>query len=380
VKIISVEPIVLQYKLDNQHKFACSQEWCNDRTIMILKLKTDEGITGWGEATGPAFVHKTIIDLEYAPKLIGMDPFESELIWENLYNCLQDHGQKGVAIEALSAIDIALWDIKSKALNMPLYRLLGGAFREKIKPYATGLYHRESNDIKGELVREALTYVEQGFLGIKLKVGFERIEHDIKKVEAIRKAIGDNINLMIDANHAYNAKDAIKLGKKVEEFNITWFEEPVPPEDINGYIEVKNNINIPIAGGEAEFTRYGFHELINKRAIDIIQPDNCMMGGPSEYKKITTLASINNIQCTPHIWGSSIALAVGMQMAFSQPDFPKSLNPQEVWLELDRTPNIFREELSLIKPEMKNGYIYLPKEPGLGILINDKIIKQYRIA
>lgn len=379
MKITSVEPIILQYKLNNDQKFAYSQAWYNTRTIMILRIETDEGIVGWGEAFGPAFVHKSIIDTVYAPKLIGMDPFDSEVIWETLYNCLQDHGQKGVIIEAISAIDIALWDIKGKALNMPIYKLLGGAFRERVKPYATGLYHREADDITRELVEEAENYVKQGYLGIKLKIGFG-IQHDIKNVAAIRKAIGSKINLMVDANHAYNAKDAIKLGKMMEEYDITWFEEPVPPEDIDGYIEVKNNVSIPIAGGEAEFTRYGFNRFINMRAADIIQPDCCVMGGISEYRKIITLASINNIQCYPHIWGSAIAVAAGIHAAFSQPDFPKCLIPQEVWLELDRTPNIFREELAINKFEIKDGYLYKPQEPGLGIIINEELIKKYRIA
>jgi D-galactarolactone cycloisomerase len=346
---------------------------------MIVKVETDEGITGWGEAFGPAMVHKSIIESVYAPMLIGKNPLDNRVIWESLYNRLQDHGQKGVSIEAISAIDIALWDIKGKYFNLPVYQLLGGAHRDRVKPYATGLYHRHSDKVIDELVEEASTYVEQGFKGVKLKIGFG-VEDDKKKIRAIRKAIGDDITMMVDANHAYNSKTAIEVGKVMEECNVAWFEEPVPPEDIDGYLTVKNAISVPIAGGEAEFTKYGFYELIDRRAIDILQMDNCVMGGLTEYFNILPQAQVKNIQCCPHIWGSAIAVRAGLHAAFAQPDFPKSLYPEELWLELDRTANIFREELSFNKLKIKNGYVDKPTEPGLGLVIDEDLIMKYRIG
>ena len=344
---------------------------------MIVKVETDDGICGWGEAFGPAFANKAIIEHYYAPKLIGMDPFESSVIWEKLYSALQDHGQKGTVIEALSAIDLALWDIKGKKLNMPVYQLMGGAQRKYVKPYATGLYHRDTGDILSDLIEEAVGYVQAGFKGVKLKIGFD-VEKDKIKIREIRRAIGGNIAFMVDANHAYNARTAINIGKFMEDYSVLWFEEPVPPEDIEGYVEVKSKIDIPIAGGEAEFTRYGYQNLLEKRAVDILQMDCCAMGGLSEYQKILVLASLKNIQCFPHVWGSSIAVNTALQAAFSQPNFPNALYPEEIWFELDRTPNIFREELSLNKLVIKDGYISAPELPGLGFVINEDLIKNSR--
>lgn len=376
--ITKIEPIVLEQHLKNGEKFAYSQGWYNTRTIMIVKITTDEGIVGWGEAFGPAFVHASIIEKIYSPIIVGLNPLDTQVIWEKLYNRLQDHGQKGVAIEAISAIDIALWDIKGKYLNLPIYSLLGGHFRETVKPYATGLYHRTSLTIVNDLIDEAMQYLQKGFQGIKLKVGFG-LDSDIKRMKAIRNAIGDSVAFMVDANHAYNAKTATYVGKYLEDLNANWFEEPVPPEDYDGYKEVKNSLCIPIAGGEAEFTRYGFNRLISQRCVDIIQPDCCVMGGFTAYKDIITLAQISNIQTYPHIWGSSIAVAAGIQLAFAQPDYPLSLFPEPVWLELDRTENIFREKLSGDFLNIKDGLLPRPINPGLGIDIDEDLIIKYRI-
>jgi len=378
MKIKRVEAFVVSQTFNNGDKFAFSQAWYDKRTIMILKITTDNDIEGWGEAFGPAFINKTIIDDYMADMVIGKDPFDSEVIWEKLYNKFRDHCQKGNAIEAISAIDIALWDIKGKALNLPVYKLLGGTPRASIKPYATGLYRKKiPTDVK-DLVQEAQEYVQQGFKAIKIKIGFG-IEDDINTVYQIRKALGDDIQLMVDANHAYNASDAIRLSRKIEEYNIGWFEEPVPPEDIEGYIEVKGKTNIPISGGEAEFCRYGFNYLLKNRAVDIVQPDCCVTGGISEFKKIATLASIYNIQCYPHIWGSAIALATGINCAFFLQDFPFKLVSKDMMLEFDRTKNIFREKLSKNPIMIQDGYILPPTKPGLGIEIDENLIRQYRV-
>ena len=379
MKITDIHAYVVSQQLDRGESFAYSQYWYNTRTVMLLKMETDEGVTGWGEAFGPAVVNKAIIDHVYKPIVMGRDPFDSEVIWEELYNRLRDHGQKGVTVEAISAIDIALWDIKGKALNLPVYKLLGGSPRARIMPYATGLYRRNHPDMTRELVKEAEGYAEQGFKAIKLKIGFG-IEEDVRTLREIRKALGEKILLMADANHAYNANNAIKLSRKMEDYDIFWFEEPVPPEDIDGYIEIRANTSIPIAGGEAEFTRYGFSNLLQRRAVDIVQPDCCVTGGISEFRKIVTLAAINNIQCYPHIWGSAIALFTGVHCAFSLPHFPPSLYPGDVLLELDRTPNIFREELSRTKLDFKDGYVSLPEGAGLGIDVDEELIAEYEVT
>lgn len=213
---------------------------------------------------------------------------------------------------------------------------------------------------------------------MKIKIGFG-IEDDIKATRAIREAVGPEIKLMVDANHAYNANTALKVCRGIEDCDIFWFEEPVPPEDIDGYIEVKSQTTIPISGGEAEFTRFGFNELIGRRAVDIVQPDCGVTGGISEFRKIATIASIHNIQCYPHVWGSAIALYTGINCAFSLQDFPYKLVQEDMLLEYDRTENIFREKLAKEPLKMVDGYIAPPTKPGLGIEIDEELIKAYRI-
>jgi len=378
MKIQDVKTYVVSQKLARGECFAYSQAWYDSRTIMLLKITTDDGIVGWGESFGPALVNRAIIEHYFKAILIGLDPLDTEVIWELLYNKFRDHCRKGNTVEAISAVDIALWDIKGKALGLPVYKLLGGSPREYLVPYATGMYRSEIPTNNDKLVKEAMTYVDQDYKALKLKIGFG-LNDDVHAVAAVRKAVGPGVKLMLDANHAYNASSAVQLSFRLEEFGITWFEEPVPPEDINGYVEVKAKTRIPVAGGEAEFCRYGFNELLSKRAVDIVQPDCCVTGGISEFRKVAVLASINNIQCCPHVWGSAIALQAAIHCAFSLPDIPFALNPQEIYLEYDRTPNVFREELALEPVKTVNGNIMPPEKPGLGIEVDEKLIQSYLV-
>lgn len=378
MKIKNVETIVLKQTLDEGVSFAYSQAWYNTRTIMILKVTTDTGIVGWGESFGPAFVNQVIIDKYFKDYLMGKDPLDIEVIWEGLYNMMRDHCSKGNAIEAISAVDIALWDIKGKYFDQPIYKLLGGTPRKKIRPYATGLYRHVLPTDMDVLVEEAKGYQEAGFKAMKIKIGFG-IEDDIQAVKAIRQAVGDEMMLMVDANHAYNASTALKICQGIEKYHIRWFEEPVPPEDIEGYREVKRHTSIPIAGGEAEFTRFGFNHLLGKRAVDVVQPDCGVTGGISEFRKIAVLASVNNIQCYPHVWGSAIALYTGINCAFALQDFPNKLVQEDMLLEYDRTENIFRECLAKEPLELVDGYILPPTKPGLGIDINEALLEEYRV-
>lgn len=378
MRIKECKTYIVSQKL-GEESFCYSQAWYNTRTILLLEIITEDGISGFGEAFGNAFINKAVIDNVYAGKILGQNIFDSEKIWDELYNALRDNGQKGSCIEALSAVDNALWDLKGKYTHLPVYRLMGGARREKITPYATGLYHSRSATLEKDLVEEAVSYAEAGFRGIKMKIGFG-VEDDINMVREVRRAIGDDVELMVDPNHAYNAMTAIKLAKNIEEYNIGWIEEPVPPEDIGGYQQVKAATSIPISGGEAEFTHYGFKRFIDARAADILQPDCSITGGLTAFQKIVTLAKIENIQCYPHVWGSGVAVAVGLNAAFAMPDFPEALVPAPVYFELDRTPNIFREEVNLNKLKIVDGYIDLPEFEGLGVEINRDLIKKYQIG
>jgi D-galactarolactone cycloisomerase len=280
MKIRSVRAHVLEAALSQP--FAYSRAWYDTRAAMVVEVETEDGLTGWGECYGPARITAAAVG-SVASLLIGEDPLRTDFLWRKVYSALRDHGQKGVVIEALSGIDIALWDIKGKFFGVPAHQLLGGASRSQVQAYATGLYRRKSGDPLRYLPDEAAGYVVEGFKAVKLKVGFG-VEEDAAVTRAVREAIGPGIALMVDANHAYDATAAIRLGRMIERYDIGWFEEPVPPEDLAGYRQVKAAISIPVAGGECEFTRFGFRDVLVSRAMDIIQPDTCAAGGLSDRR------------------------------------------------------------------------------------------------
>jgi D-galactarolactone cycloisomerase len=314
-----------------------------------------------------------------APWLVGEDPLRSDHLWQMIYARLRDHGQKGVVIQGLSGIDIALWDIKGKHFGVPVHRLLGGPLRSEVKAYATGLYRRKQGDPRKYLAEEAAGYVAEGFSAVKLKVGFG-IEEDSAMTHAVRDAIGDDVALMVDANHAYDAVAAIRLGRMIERHDIGWFEEPVPPEDIAGHLAVKAAISIPVAGGECEFTRFGFRDLLTSRAVDIVQPDTCAAGGISECKKIADMAEAFGIRYNPHVWGTGIAIAASLQLLAVLPAHtPTSLNPLEPMLEFDRTEHPIRQAILKQPIEHVRGVVRVPDGPGLGIEVDREALKRFSV-
>ena len=381
MKITGVETYILQGLLQDK-AFGWSQRVTDRRQTALCVVSTDDGIQGLGEAfyyATPAKIVAHLISDGYAPLLIGRDPLDNAVIWDFLYNWTRDQGMKGLPISALSAIDIALWDIKGKALGLPVYKLLGGAYRNKAHVYATGLYQPQNvPSIEDALAEEALGYKEDGFFAMKLKVGYG-IETDMRYVKAVREAIGNDIVLMVDANHAYNAVEAIRLAKEMEKYDVYWLEEPVPPEDIEGYIEVKQKSNILIAGGEDEFTRYGFRELIARRAVDILQPDLCAAGGFTEMMNIVAMASAWNVPLAPHVWGTNVGLAASLQLFAVLPHFPERRYPADPFFEYDRSPHPLREGVTEERFEMSDGYLDIPQRPGLGVSLDMDFVRKHAL-
>jgi D-galactarolactone cycloisomerase len=381
MKITGVETYVLEGLLEDR-AFGWSQRVTDRRQAALCVVSTDDGIQGLGEAfyyATPAKIVASLINDGYAPLLIGRDPLDNAVIWDFLYNWTRDQGMKGLLISALSAIDIALWDIKGKALGLPVYKLLGGAYRNKAHVYATGLYQPQNvPSIEGALVEEALGYKGDGFFAMKLKVGFG-IETDMRYVKAVREAIGDDTVLMVDANHAYNAAEAIRLAREMEKYDVYWLEEPVPPEDIEGYIEVKQKSNILIAGGEDEYTRYGFRELIARRAVDILQPDLCAVGGFTEMMNIVAMATAWNMPLIPHVWGTNVGLAASLQLFAVLPHFPERRYPAEPFFEYDRSPHPLREGVTEERFEMSDGYLDIPQRPGLGVSLDMDFVRKHAL-
>jgi D-galactarolactone cycloisomerase len=376
MKIVGVRAHVLEAALSEP--FAYSRAWYSKRTSLIVEIDTDQGLVGWGECYGPARINAAVVR-EFGAFLVGQDALRSEFLWHEIYARYRDHGQKGSIIQGLSGIDIALWDLKGKYFNQPVHRLMGGPIRSEIMAYATGLYRRETGDPAAYLAEEAARYCAQGFSAVKLKVGFG-VDEDAKVAHAVRSSIGAKTALMIDANHAYDAVAAIQLGRRIEPLDIGWFEEPVPPEDVEGCLQVKSALSIPIASGECEFTRFGFRPLLERRAIDIVQPDTCSAGGLSECKKIADMAAAHGVRFAPHVWGTGIAIAAALQLlAVTQPWTPASLRPLEPMLEFDRTEHPVRDALLSEPIEQLRGVATVPIGPGLGIEVDRQAISRFKV-
>jgi D-galactarolactone cycloisomerase len=374
--ITAVHTHVLDARLSQP--FAYSRAWYDTRTAMLVEIETDEGLIGWGECYGPARMTAAVVNA-VAPWLIGENPLRTEYLWQTIYARLRDHGQKGVVVEGLSGIDIALWDIKGKYFEAPIYQLLGGAVRKEVQAYATGLYRRKTGHPLKYLPEEAMGYVAEGFKAVKLKVGFG-IEDDAAATRAVRDAIGPDVALMVDANHAYDRTASIRLGRMIEQYNITWFEEPVPPEDVAGYRAVKSALSISIAGGECEFTRFGFRDLLASHALDIVQPDTCAAGGLTECKKIADMSEAFGIRYNPHVWGTGIAIAAALQLLAVLPSHtPPSLAPIAPLLEFDRTEHPIRHAILTAPIEHVDGVVRIPDGPGLGIEVDRNAISRFAV-
>jgi D-galactarolactone cycloisomerase len=385
--ISQITTYILRAPLGNDSFFS-SQAAFPERNSLLVKVTSDEGLVGWGEGGqyGPPTPVASCIDDVLAPRLIGRRWSEPVAIWEELYAFSRDFGQKGTYIEALSALDIALWDLFGQSLGQPVHALLGGSFRTEISAYATGCYYGENFQDRAEMLanlkEEAASYVRDGFSTLKMKVGLLPIDADGERVATVREAIGTEATLLVDANHAYNAAGAVRMGGILEEHNVRWFEEPVIPEDRTAYRRVRDALDVPIAGGEGEFTRYGFRELLVGECLDIIQPDLCVSGGFSEFVKIHALASTFGVQTIPHVWGSGIAMAAALHAIATVPALPHTHNPiplqNEPIVEFDRKHNPLRDDLLHEPFLLNNGFLSVPQGPGLGVTVNEDVLKKYQ--
>lgn len=379
MKIANIETFQLSSPLERP--FGWSQGWIAHRSVGLVKVTTDEGIVGWGEGCGGAAA--AVVENDFGPILIGEDPTNRIGLWQKMF-AMQYNANVAVGLggSAISAVDTALWDITGKALNQPVYQLLGGRVRDRIAVYATGLYYTEG-EFPTRLLDEARGYVEAGFKGMKTKVGGLPMDEDVRRVTALREAIGPNIKLMVDANQAYNAASAIRIGNRLADLDILWFEEPVNAQDIEGYLQVKSALPMAIAGGENLRTRYEFSQFLSRRAYDIVQPDVINVGGITEMRNVAMTANTQGIQVNPHVWGSPVMIAASLHVASTVPPCPPSGDPepyvQEPVMEFDRTPSLIREGLMAEPFDQEDGFLAVPDGPGLGVEIDEKAVRQLSV-
>ena len=387
MKITKITSHVLGYDLPETLGY--SQQYYKKRTSHIVEVETDEGVTGWGECFGPgniAFANKGIVEKVIQPIVLGMQALDRDVIWHKVYNLMRDHGQKGMPLQALSGVDIALSHIKKKTANLPLYKMIGGAHRDKVEVYGYGMMLRPENinSLISRFKEESAEIKEMGFKALKMKVGVGP-KDDIKLIEAVRGGIGDNFRFMVDANHGYTTHDALYVGRAMEEFSPYWFEEPVAPEDLDGYRELRAALKVNISGGEAEFNRWGWRKLLESRGLDIAQPEVCALGGISEYLRVLALCHSHFTPVVNHVWGSAIAVAVNLHLLAAMPPLPGGLFPWEPMLEFDTTHNHFIDDLLTVSLDIKNqvksnnGTVSLPNGPGLGVTPQRDFLDKFRI-
>ena len=386
MKITKIQSHVLQYDLPEELGY--SQQYYAKRTAHIVEVSTDEGITGWGECFGPgnvALANKAIVEKVIQPILLGDYALDRDVHWHRVYNLLRDHGQKGMPLQALSGVDIALWDIAGKVAGLPLYAMIGGAHRRDVPVYGYGMMLRRENvdALASRFVDEAAAIREAGFCATKMKVGLGPRD-DIRLAEAVRRGVGDAFPFMVDANHCYTTSDAFFVGRALEELDAYWFEEPIAPEDHDGYRELRAGLKLNISGGEAEFSRWGWRNLLEARALDIAQPEVCALGGVSEYLRVLALCHAHFTPVVNHVWGSAIAVATNLHLLAAMPPLPGGLHPWEPMLEFDTTDNRFRDEL-LTEPldiqgqVARTGRAAVLEKPGIGVEPDRDFLRAFEI-
>jgi L-alanine-DL-glutamate epimerase-like enolase superfamily enzyme len=342
---------------------------------LVCEIFTDAGHVGIGNAALSPPVTKSLIDHYLKPLLIGADPWDTEFLWQHMYRKTMAFGRKGVGMVAISAVDIALWDILGKSAKQPAYRLLGGRTKPRIPVYASRLYSTPLD----ELIAEGKRYKSEGYKAMKLRFGWgptdgaEGMQRNLDLVRTLREAVGDGIDIMADAYMGWTLDYAKRMLPLLEPFNLRWLEEAVIPDDIHGYAALKSYGCVPIAGGEHEFTLYGFRDLLEAKAVDYIQFDTNRVGGLTQARKIAALAEAHSIPVIPHAGQMHnyhvVMASLNSPMAEYFPPVDVEVGNELFWY-------IFKGE-----SRAKNGFVDLDENvPGLGLTIDEDALKQFHVT
>ncbi|GAA5510838.1 mandelate racemase/muconate lactonizing enzyme family protein [Novipirellula caenicola] len=360
--------------------FGFSQWFYSTRNTLWVEIVAADGTTGWGECYGPSEVYQAAITNFYAPRLMNQNAMATDVLWHTMWRASLDFARGGVMMGAMSGIDMALWDLRGKILGQSVSDLMGGRYFDEIPCYATGMYFKEmpEEELIASIVDEACRYESQGFQALKIKVG-KNIAFDIRQIEAMRAAL-PKMTMMADSNHAYDLSEAIKIGRVLSEHDFAWFEEPLSPEFEQQFRQLQDKVDVPIATGECEQTRYGFQRLLSTGGVQIAQPDLAYCGGPSEALKIRNLASSMGINVVPHCWGTMLNLAAATHFLASGYREPGRKEAAAPLLEYDRTENALRDELFEIPVEIDKGIAKVPTGPGLGVKVNQDAMKSFVVS
>lgn len=368
MKIATVEPIILRLP-------ARSAAIDGTQDTLLVRVETEGGIVGYGESDTSPDVGKAVVEAEMSHGIcygirevvVGRDPMDMEQIWEAMYRKTLYYGRQAVALHVMSAVDMALWDVLGKALNQPVHKLLGGSYCADVRAYASALMPETISETR-EAVR---SYVERGFDAIKLGWGGlgKGLRQDVELVAAAKEAAGAGVEVMIDIGHVYDFKTALQAAREFEQLRIYWMEEPLPPDDLEGYRRLCDSTSLRIAAGESEAGRGAFRRLISYGRLDIIQPDVSRAGGLTETKKIACMAHDANRPCVPHAFKSDILLSATLHLI--------AAIPNSLFLEYAVSESPIRRELVKEPLRAVGGRVAVPTRPGLGFEINSEVISKY---
>jgi L-rhamnonate dehydratase len=342
---------------------------------VLVEIFTDTGLVGLGNAALSPPVTKACIDTYLKPLLLGADPWDIEYLWQQMYRRTMAFGRKGVAMTAISAVDIALWDVLGKSAQQPVYRLLGGRTKQRIPVYASRLYAMPLDQLR----IEAQHYKDDGYKAMKLRFGWgpvdgaEGMQRNVELVRTVREVVGDGIDIMADAYMGWTLDYAKRMLPLLEPFHLRWLEEPVIPDDTRGYKELKAFGRVPIAGGEHEFTIFGFRDLLEANALDYIQFDTNRVGGISQARKISAMAEAYQIPVVPHAGQMHnyhvVMASLNSPMAEFFPEVDVEVGNELFWYIFDG------------EPVPVDGYIDLDEStPGLGLTVNEESLKRFKIT
>jgi L-alanine-DL-glutamate epimerase-like enolase superfamily enzyme len=391
VRITQVETLPLEYVCEPPIFSAGGP--IRARAALLVLVSTDDGLTGIGEAgLGGATlsVMNALVCDELGPVVVGEDPFAVERCWRLMWQRTRQHGRAGLALFAMSGIDIALWDLIGKATHTPLYKLWG-AFRERVPAYFSGGFYREAKGIAA-LQAEAADAVEHHFRGFKMKIGrnpeallsplefqargdelTNSFEHDLERVAAVRDVLGPSRELMLDVNCNWSPAFAIRAGRKLERYQPLWLEEPVSADDRLGSAAVAQGLEMNVAGYETVVGLDGWRALIEAQSVDLVQPDVTWTGGCTEFRRIANFAQAHHLPCAPHVFSTAVALHASLHLAASVPN--------GCWLEFDQNPNPLRSALAREPLQVdQDGTVRVPDRPGLGLDLDYTIVDQHRVS
>lgn len=370
MKIAAVECIELRLP-------EVSERCDGTQDLLLVKVTTDNGIVGWGEVDTSPSVARAIIEAPMSHTLcrglaeivLGQNPFAYEKIWHDMYEGTIYMGRRAAVIQAMSGIDLAIWDIMGKALDVPVYQLLGGPFKREIKAYSSALFASTPE----ETAKKALKYKQRGFEAMKF--GWESIgtspEHDEALIRAIREAVGDDVQIMVDAGFAYDTKTALMMAERFAKYNVFWLEEPLHPDNIDGYRRLCESVSLRIAAGEEESSRASFLELMDRAKIDVVQVDVTRVGGLTEARKIAWDAQVRRLPVANHSFTTDLNIAASLHLLASIPN--------GIMLEFCVEESVFRDKLAKKNIVPIEGFVSIPEGPGLGVELDETVMAEYRV-